>query len=61
MLDESTTRFLDELAAAGLPPIHELSPEQARAAGERHGRAATARGPRWRAPKRSSSARPMTV
>ena len=34
MLDESTTRFLDELAAAGLPPVHELSPEQARAAGE---------------------------
>ena len=39
MLDEASARLIATLAAAGLPPVHELSPEQARAAGEEHGRA----------------------
>src|SRR5438309_6099630 len=34
MLDQASTTFLQALAASGLPPIHELSPEQARLAGE---------------------------
>src|SRR3954469_22267333 len=33
MLDESNRAFLAALAASGLPPLHELTPEQARAAG----------------------------
>src|SRR4051812_38923035 len=33
MLDEPTRAFLATLAASGLPPLHELTPEQARAAG----------------------------
>src|SRR3954468_3677411 len=33
MLDESNRDFLAALAASGLPPLHELTPEQARAAG----------------------------
>ena len=33
MLDESNRAFLATLAASGLPPLHELTPEQARAAG----------------------------
>ena len=31
MLDDASTNFIAELAASGLPPIHELTPEQARA------------------------------
>jgi cation diffusion facilitator CzcD-associated flavoprotein CzcO/acetyl esterase/lipase len=41
MLDDASERFLAELAASGAPPVHELTPEQAREAGkqmaERHG------------------------
>ena len=33
MLDESNRALLAALAASGLPPLHELTPEQARAAG----------------------------
>src|SRR3954451_2323120 len=33
MLDEFNRAFLATLAASGLPPLHELTPEQARAAG----------------------------
>lgn len=34
MLDKPSTTFIAELAASGLPPIHELSPSEARLAGE---------------------------
>ena len=34
MLDEASATFLAELAASGLPPIHELAPADARQAGE---------------------------
>jgi cation diffusion facilitator CzcD-associated flavoprotein CzcO/acetyl esterase/lipase len=33
MLDEATTDFIAALAASGLPPLHELTPQEARAAG----------------------------
>jgi cation diffusion facilitator CzcD-associated flavoprotein CzcO/acetyl esterase/lipase len=33
MLDEPSAEFIATLAASGLPPLHELSPQQARAAG----------------------------
>src|SRR3954466_10719294 len=33
MLDEESARLIAALAASGLPPLHELTPEQARAAG----------------------------
>ena len=33
MLDEASTGFIADLAASGLPPLHELSPREARAAG----------------------------
>jgi cation diffusion facilitator CzcD-associated flavoprotein CzcO/acetyl esterase/lipase len=33
MLDEASTQFLAQLEASGFPPVHELTPEQARAAG----------------------------
>src|SRR3954466_8890153 len=33
MLDEASARLIAALAASGLPPLHELTPEQARAAG----------------------------
>src|SRR4051794_5079760 len=33
MLDEASARVIAALAASGLPPLHELTPEQARAAG----------------------------
>jgi cation diffusion facilitator CzcD-associated flavoprotein CzcO/acetyl esterase/lipase len=35
MLDEATVAFLGELAASGMPPLHEQSPAEARAAGAR--------------------------
>ena len=35
MLDEASAGFIATLAASGLPPIHELSPHEARAAGAR--------------------------
>ena len=35
MLDEANTAFIATLAASGLPPLHELSPHEARAAGAR--------------------------
>jgi cation diffusion facilitator CzcD-associated flavoprotein CzcO/acetyl esterase/lipase len=42
MLDEPSAQFIATLAASGLPPLHELSPREARAAGARlvelHGR-----------------------
>ena len=33
MLDEASSRFLAELAAGGVAPVHELTPVEARAAG----------------------------
>jgi cation diffusion facilitator CzcD-associated flavoprotein CzcO/acetyl esterase/lipase len=33
MLDEASARFITELAASGMPPLHELSPREAREAG----------------------------
>src|SRR4051794_41638241 len=33
MLDEASARLIAALAASGLPPLHELTPEEARAAG----------------------------
>jgi cation diffusion facilitator CzcD-associated flavoprotein CzcO/thioesterase domain-containing protein len=33
MLDEASARLIATLAASGLPPLHELTPDQARAAG----------------------------
>src|SRR5215207_11690738 len=33
MLDEASASFLAELAASGLPPLHTLSPQEAREAG----------------------------
>ena len=33
MLDEASTRFLADLAATGVPPLHTLSPHEAREAG----------------------------
>src|SRR4051794_12615473 len=33
MLDEASARLIAALAASGLPPLHELTPEQARVAG----------------------------
>ena len=33
MLDDATAAFLAKLAESGLPPMHELSPQEARAAG----------------------------
>ena len=35
MLDEASTGFIADLAASGLPPLHELTPPEARAAGAR--------------------------
>ena len=35
MLDQGSTNFIAELAATGLPPIHELTPRDARQAGDR--------------------------
>jgi cation diffusion facilitator CzcD-associated flavoprotein CzcO/acetyl esterase/lipase len=35
MLDDATAAFLAALAESGLPPLHELSPQEARAAGAR--------------------------
>jgi cation diffusion facilitator CzcD-associated flavoprotein CzcO/acetyl esterase/lipase len=35
MLDEATTAFVSELAASGQPPLHELTPAEARAGGAR--------------------------
>jgi cation diffusion facilitator CzcD-associated flavoprotein CzcO/acetyl esterase/lipase len=35
MLDEASATFIAELAASGLPPLHELSPRDAREAGAR--------------------------
>jgi cation diffusion facilitator CzcD-associated flavoprotein CzcO/acetyl esterase/lipase len=35
MLDEASAKFIDELAAGGLPPLHELNPTEARQAGAR--------------------------
>src|SRR3954453_17154772 len=35
MLDDASTAFLTTLAESGLPPLHELTPHQARAAGAR--------------------------
>jgi cation diffusion facilitator CzcD-associated flavoprotein CzcO/acetyl esterase/lipase len=35
MLDDATAGFLAALAESGLPPLHELSPQEARAAGAR--------------------------
>src|SRR5436305_3793517 len=35
MLDDASVKFLSELAASGLPPMHELSPSEAREAGKR--------------------------
>jgi cation diffusion facilitator CzcD-associated flavoprotein CzcO/acetyl esterase/lipase len=35
MLDDATAGFLATLAESGLPPLHELSPQEARAAGAR--------------------------
>lgn len=35
MLDQASTNLLAELAASGLPPMHELTPREARQAGER--------------------------
>ena len=33
MLDDATAAFLAKLAESGLPPMHELTPQEARAAG----------------------------
>ena len=35
MLDQASTNFIAELAATGLPPMHELTPRDARQAGDR--------------------------
>src|SRR2546429_8211432 len=35
MLDDASVKFLSELAASGLPAMHELSPSEAREAGKR--------------------------
>ncbi|MFL5831110.1 MAG: alpha/beta hydrolase fold domain-containing protein, partial [Solirubrobacteraceae bacterium] len=35
MLDDASVKFLSELAASGLPPMHELTPSEAREAGKR--------------------------
>ena len=35
MLDDASVQFLSELAASGLPPMHELTPSEAREAGKR--------------------------
>jgi cation diffusion facilitator CzcD-associated flavoprotein CzcO/acetyl esterase/lipase len=35
MLDQASRNFIAELAAGGLPPMHELTPREARQAGER--------------------------
>jgi cation diffusion facilitator CzcD-associated flavoprotein CzcO/acetyl esterase/lipase len=35
VLDDASVRFLSELAAGGLPPMHELTPSEAREAGKR--------------------------
>ena len=35
MLDEASATFIAELAASGLPPLHEMSPREAREAGAR--------------------------
>jgi hypothetical protein len=58
MLDEASAGFIATLAASGLKPLHELSPQEAREAGSRTsstvaGRAGTA----FRAWRTSSSVR----
>ena len=45
MLDEASATFIAELAASGMPPLHELSPRDARHAGSRMGEL-YGRGPR---------------